>query len=233
MGNVMTSEIPQNQSRAGCRRKQLLVAGLAALLVAGSVWGWTSVIKDRVIPKRFGVVEQGRIYRSGQLSASLVKKILARNNIRVIVDLTTDDPKKTDQQAEKKAAAELNVKTLRFPLGGNGAGDVNCYAGAVAAIANAEKENLPVLVHCAAGAQRTGGVIAAYRLLVQKKDPVFVVSEMKRYDWTQKGNPDLLPYLNSNMARLAEMLKQAGVIDEIPVPLPLLHETKMSPSPGS
>ena len=217
----MTPEIPQSQSHTGYRHRRLLAAGLV-LLVAGSIWGWTSVIRDRVIPKRFGVVEQGHIYRSGQLSATLVKKVLAEHNIRVIVDLTTNDPNNPDQRAEEKAAAELNIKILRFPLSGNGAGDVNYYAGAVTAIANAEKENLPVLVHCAAGTQRTGGVIAVYRLLVQKKKPAFVISEMKRYDWNPKGNPDLPLYLNSNMAQLAEMLKQAGVINEVPSPLPAL-----------
>jgi protein tyrosine phosphatase (PTP) superfamily phosphohydrolase (DUF442 family) len=218
----MTTISPeQNRSHAGYRHRRLLAAGLV-LLVAGSVWCWTSVIRDRVIPKRFGVVEQGRIYRCGQISAAFIKKVLAEHNILVIVDLTTNEPNDPDQRAEKKAAAELNIKVLRFPLRGNGTGDVNCYVGAVTAIANAEKENLPVLVHCAAGAQRTGGVIAAYRLLVQKKDAAFVITEMKRYDWSPKDNPDLPLYLNSNMARLAEMLKHAGVINEVPSPMPAL-----------
>ncbi|MGA2322808.1 MAG: tyrosine-protein phosphatase [Sedimentisphaerales bacterium] len=202
-------------------RRRVIVAGL--LIVTGlAIWAWFGIIRYHVIPKRFGVVEQGRIYRSGQLSAPLVKKVLADHNIRVIVDLTNDDPKNQDQQAEKKAAAELNIKVLRFPMSGKGTGDVNDYASAVAAIANAEKQNLPVLVHCAAGAQRTGGVIAMFRLLVQKKDPAFVISEMKRYGWNAKDNPDLLPYLDGNMALLAEMLKQAGVINEAPSPLPKL-----------
>jgi protein tyrosine phosphatase (PTP) superfamily phosphohydrolase (DUF442 family) len=202
-------------------RRRVIVAGL--LIVTGlAIWAWFGIIRYHVIPKRFGVVEQGSIYRSGQLSASLVKKVLADHNIRVIVDLTNDDPKNQDQQAEKKAAAELNIKVLRFPMSGKGTGDVNYYASAVAAIANAEKQNLPVLVHCAAGTQRTGGVIAMFRLLVQKKDPAFVISEMKHYGWNAKDNPDLLPYLNSNMALLAEMLKQAGVINEVPSPLPKL-----------
>ena len=219
----MTPDIPQGQSLAGCKRRRLLFAGLAVLVAAG-ILCWTSVLKDRIIPKRFGVVERQRIYRCGQLSAPLVKKVLAEHNIRVIVDLTSDDPNNADQQAEEKAAAELNIKTLRFPLGGNGTGDVNEYAGAVIAIADAQKNNLPVLVHCAAGAQRTGGVIAVYRLLVQKKDPAFVIGEMKRYGWNPKSNPALLPFLNSNMAELARLLKQAGVIDKIPEPLPELPQ---------
>ena len=115
----------------------------------GLVW----LIKYHFVPKRFGVVVPGHIYRSGQISAPLIKKILTKYNIRVIIDLTSADPNDPDKQAEKQAAAELNIKVLRFPMNGNGTGDVNYYANAVVAIANAEKQNLPVLVHCAAGAK--------------------------------------------------------------------------------
>ena len=202
-------------------RGWLLAASITALVAAG-ISLWTGVLQDRFIPKRFGVVEKGLVYRSAQLSASLIKKVLTKRNIRVIIDLTFEDPNDFDQQAEKKTAEELNVRILRFPLGGDGTGDVNNYARAITAIADAEKNKLPVLVHCAAGAQRTGGVIAAYRLLVQKKDPAFVISEMKRYGWKTKGNPELLTYLNSNMAVLARLLKQTGVIDEIPAQPPQL-----------
>jgi protein tyrosine/serine phosphatase len=109
-------------------------------------------------------------------------------------------------------------------LRGNGTGDVNQYALAVVAIADAEKKLLPVMVHCAAGAQRTGGVIAVYRLLVQKKDPDLVISEMKHYGWRPQSNPALLPFLNNNMAELARLLKQAGIIEDIPLPIPKLPQ---------
>jgi len=217
----MTPDIPQSQSHTGYKRRWLLAAGLA-LLVAGSIWGWTSVIRNRVIPKQFGVVEQGHIYRSGQLSAALIKKVLAEHNIRVIVDLTTNDHNNPDKLAEEKAVAELNIKVFRFPMSGNGTGDINDYASAITAIAHAEKQNLPVLVHCTAGAYRTGGVIAAYQLLVQKIDPNIVEDEIEKYGCPIDDRPTLRSFLNDNIAELAIRLKQSGVIDEIPSPLPQL-----------
>lgn len=217
----MTSMVSQT---GVCNRHKArwLLIGVIVVAAAGGVWGWKAVLERHFVAKRFGIVEQGRIYRSGQISAPLIKKTLLNYNIRAIVDLTGEDHNDTDQQAEKKAAAELGIGIKRYPLRGNGTGDVNNYAGAIIAIADAEKRNLPVLVHCAAGAQRTGGVIAAYRLLVQKKDPAFITSEMKRYGWDPKDNPALLPYLNENMAALATILKQAGVIDGFSQPLPSL-----------
>jgi protein tyrosine/serine phosphatase len=191
-------------------------------LVAAGIWVWPGVLEHRFIPRHFGVVEQGRIYRSSQPSSSLVKKVLVKYNIRVIVNLIPDDPNDADQQAEKKAATELGIEVVRLPLNKNGTGDISKYALAIAEITEAEKKGKPVLVHCVSGTKRTGGVIAAYRLLVQKKDPDFVISELKRYGWKPKSNSVLLTYLNSNMAELAELLKKAGVISEIPSPLPQL-----------
>ena len=214
----MNLNASQIYSRTG--HKWVFVA-VPAIVIGLAIWAWFGFIRYHVIPKKFGVVVPGHIYRSGQISASLIKKTLTKYNIRIIVDLTSADPDNHDKQAEKQAAAELNIKVLRFPMSGNGTGDVNDYASAVAAIANAEKQNLPVLVHCAAGAARTGGVIATYRLLVQKIDPNIVEDEMEKYGYPIHDNKrSLRPFLNNNMAEFAMRLKQAGVIEEIPNPLP-------------
>jgi protein-tyrosine phosphatase len=205
-------------SRGG--HKWVFVA-MPAIVIGLAIWAWFGIIRYHVIPKRFGVVVPGHIYRSGQISAPLIKKTLTKYNIRVIINLTSRDPNKPDKLAEEKAAEELNIKVLRFPMSGDGIGDLNDYAGAVAAIANAEKQNLPVLVHCIGGVMRTGGVIATYRLLVQKIDPKIVEDEMEKYG-CHIDNPKtvLRSFLNDNMAGLAIRLKQAGVIEEIPVTIP-------------
>jgi protein tyrosine/serine phosphatase len=215
----MTLEVSQIKSHIRRRRRWVLVAGLIVMVAAG-IWVWVNVFKDQIIPKNFGVVEQGSIYRSGQLSAALVKRVLAERNIRVVVNLTGESFNDVDQLAEKYAVAELGIKQIRLPLRGNGTGDINNYARAIAAIVDARKKNLPVLVHCGAGAQRAGGVIAAYRLLVQKKDPNFVKDELEHYGCAIDDKPELFTYLNSNMSELALRLKKSGVIDEIPSPLP-------------
>jgi hypothetical protein len=206
---------------------------LVVLLVVGAVWVWEDVVKDRVIPKRFGVVQESQIYRSGQLSSSLVKRTLVKYKIKVIVSLSGDSSGNIDKDTERQTAAELGIKRLILPLSGNGTGDINNYAMAIAAICEAQKKRKPVLVHCTAGAQRTGGVIAAYRLLVEKKDASFVLTEMMRYGWNPKRNVHLLPYLNSHMEELAMLLQQMGVIDHVPSPPPQLevkNHRKVKPS---
>lgn len=208
-----------SQIYSGAGNKWLFVA-VPAIVIGLAAWVWFGFIKYRFVPKRFGVVVPGHIYRSGQISAPLVKRILTKYNIRVIIDLTSADPNDPDKQAEKQAAVELKIKVLRFTMSGNGTGDINDYANAVIAIANAEKQNLPVLVHCTAGAQRTGGVIAAYRLLVQKTDPNIVEDEIEKYGCAIDDRPVLRSFVNDNMAELAVRLKRAGVINEIPATMP-------------
>lgn len=200
-------------------RKWVFVA-VPAIIIGLAIWGWFGFIRYHVVPKRFGVVVSGHIYRSGQLTAPIIKKVLTKHNIRVIIDLTSFDPNNHDKLAEEKTAAELNIKVLRFPMSGNGTGDLNDYADAVAAIANAEKQDLPILVHCAAGSYRTGGVIAAYRLLVQKIDPNIVEDEIEKYGCPIDNRPILRSFLNNNMAGLAMRLKHTGVIEEIPAAIP-------------
>jgi protein tyrosine/serine phosphatase len=195
----------------------------AILILCGTMWLWVELVEDHVVPKRWAAVEKGSIYRSGQLSPSLVKKTLKRHKIAAIVDLTGDDPQDEAQQAEKKAAAELDIRLTRFPLKGDGTGDIASYAGAIAEIVRARRQGERVLVHCHAGVMRTGGVVACYRLLVERRTPHFVIGELRENRWDPKDGRILLDYVNEHLGELATTLRAARVIDEIPSPLPILN----------
>jgi protein tyrosine/serine phosphatase len=202
------------------RHKQLRIIAAVLLCLIGGFGLWEGLLKDDFVPKRFGIVEDGKIYRSGQLSRWLIERTLLKYNIKVIVNLAGDSNETADKDEEQEITKKLGVEKYNFALSGNGTGDVNNYAKAIAAICQAKEKGKPVLVHCAAGTQRSGGVIAAYRLLIEKKDVPYVVNEMMSYDWNPEKNPNLLFYLNSNMEKLAFLLNQMGVIDKIPNPVP-------------
>jgi protein tyrosine/serine phosphatase len=200
------------------KRHIIIAAVLLCLIVTLSLW--KGPLRDDFVPKRFGVVEDGKIYRSGQLSRWLIERTLRKYNIKVIVCLTGDSNDTADKDEEQEVVEKLGIEKYHFLLNGNGTGDINDYAKAIAAICQAKEKGRPVLVHCGAGTQRSGGVIAAYRLLIEKKDAAYVVNEMRSYDWNPEKNPYLLPYLNGNMGKLAFLLKQMGAIDKIPDPVP-------------
>lgn len=191
-------------------------------IIGVGVYIWDEFIKYNVIPKRWGVVEQGKIYRSGQLSSAVIKRTLKKHNIAFIVRLNGDTKGDKHSIAEGRVAQELGIEVLPFMLGGNGTGDIRIYAKAIEAVVDAREEGKPVLVHCAAGAQRTGGWTAFYRLLIERRSAGFVLKELKKYDWDPDDDQILVEYINDNMLELATILKEEGVIDEVPDPLPLL-----------
>ncbi len=116
----------------------------------------------------------------------------------------------------------------RFSLSGDGTGDIINYAKAIAAVVEAREKSKPILGHCAAGTQRTDGVIVCYRVLIKKRLPLFAYKKLLRYDWDTKKNQILLRFINNNMTKLATILKQIGVIEEIPEPLPFIHKKYQS-----
>jgi protein tyrosine/serine phosphatase len=220
-------EPPQLASRksGGPRRRGWLVAAIVAgaLTVAAPI-AWNNGLRDALLPKNFGVVEPGRLYRSGQLSRWQVRRVLADNHITRIVALSNHGGHPADLAAEDQAAAELGVRRDVFPLGGDGTGQVREYVLAVSAIAAAERAGQPVLVHCIAGAQRTGGVIACYQLLVEHRPPAEVYAELRRFGHDPRDNPHLLAYLNEHMGEIAAGLVADGTIERVPDPLPVLTE---------
>jgi protein-tyrosine phosphatase len=203
------------------RPHHVLRVVLVIAAVGLAVWIWDAN-KYRIFPKRFGVVRQGSIYRSGQIHADLVEKTLRKHDIQVVVSLVGQDPNDINQQAEMAAVEKLDIDLKCYPLLGDGTGDLENYVKAIEAMVAADRARKPVLVHCAAGAQRTGGAVAFYRLLVEGRDPDAVYRELRHYDWRDKPGHPLLPYLNENMALMAERLVEQGIIDEIPDPLPRL-----------
>jgi tyrosine-protein phosphatase SIW14 len=203
--------------------KGLHIALIIAVLVYGTIMLWECVIRDRIIPLRFGVVEEGQIYRSGQISASMIRKTLVKHNIKAIIGLAGDSTTNVDQAAEKKAAEELGIERDIFTLRGNGTGDIETYANAVATICEELKEKEPVLVHCHAGVHRTGGVIAAYRLIIEQRDAESVRAEMMHYGFDPKHDINLRNFLNNNMVEIARLLKQMGVIDKVPESIPKIR----------
>jgi protein tyrosine/serine phosphatase len=210
----------EKRNKIMLRHKRHLIITTVLLCLIGSFGLCGRYLKDAFFPKRFGVVEPGRIYRSGQLSRWLIERTLLKHNIKVIVNLIGDSNETADTDEEQEVVEKLGIEKHIFQLSRDGTGDVNNYAKAIAAICQAQEKSKPVLVHCSAGTKRSGGVIAAYRLLIEKKDIPFVLNEMTSYGWNPEKNSILLSYLNSNMGKLAFLLNQMGVIDKIPNPLP-------------
>lgn len=204
-------------------RRRVIFALATVAVVVGGAFLYAKVIRERVFPKRWGVVEAGQIYRSGQLHPALIERTLAGNGIDVIVDLNQPEPDNAAQRAEEQAAAKLKIERQLFPLIGDGTGDIEQYAQAIARMVEARRADQTVLVHCSAGTYRTGGVVACYRMLVEGWTPERARDEMLEYRWTA-DDATLPRYLNEHMAELAARLVELGAIEREPQPLPTFPE---------
>lgn len=197
--------------------RRLLIA-LAIIIALGLLW--KEVLEDRLIPKRWGVVEEGSIYRSGQLHPALVESTLADNGIDVIVNMNRWRLDKPEQAAEEAIAEALGIEKQRYPMLGDGTGDPEQYVLALARVKQAVEAGQRVLVHCTAGSQRTGAVIALYRVLLQGRSTAEVIAEMERYDFDRVKDEDLLRFMDNNMRYLTRRLVELEVLPELPDPLP-------------
>jgi protein tyrosine/serine phosphatase len=200
----------------------LIVAGVLAIWYACDNAGrW----KDRFVPRKLRTIESGRIYASGQIDRRLIRQVLDDDHIKVIVCLVADDSADPDVAAELDAARELRIERFVDPLGGDGTGDFHAYADAVTQMAAARKNGEPVLVHCSSGAQRSNGATYFYRVLIERWNADSAEQEMLRNGHDPRSNPALIPYLNLHIGDVAAILKDKGVIDHIPDPLPQIrHE---------
>ena len=173
------------------RRRRVLLA-LAVLAGAGTavLWLWWPGA-----PKRFAVVEPGRLYRCGDITPRQLEHLARTHPLRTVLSLL--DPDVPESIAERAAAKRLGLHWVNVPLPGNGA-STPAQRERIKAVLF-DPNAAPILVHCAAGTNRTGLAVGMYRLHEQGWTVEQVLSEMRRF-----GFEDLPRHQNLREALAAE-----------------------------
>ena len=142
--------------------------------------------RNQVLPKNFSVVKNGVLYRSGQLSSDHFAKLVALNGIKTVISLDTANDKR-----ESAMATQLGIYFESFEMPGTGLGDPEEFHRFLEIVA--EPSSRPVLVHCAAGAKRTGAAVALYRMVFDGWSLEDAVKEMKYSGFD--GSPELIEHV--------------------------------------
>ncbi len=169
-----------------------LIAGLGTLLYSQYRQHWAT--------KNFGVVIPGEIFRSGYLNPRALKRVHAEYGIRTIIDLGGSEPNTTEYRNEVATAESLGIQRFEFVLPGDGTGDPKTYVKALQIMADRNK--LPLLVHCGAGTFRTSTAVILYLNLYRNVPLWDAVLTCRRYGYNPYANPRHLVYLAENLAAI-------------------------------
>lgn len=184
------------------RRRLWLLIALGA--IGAGVTGAVVWQQQNALPRRLGVVAEGRLYRSGELTPEQLERVAREHGVRRVVSLLNPDV--PESVAERAAAERLGIAWENVPLTGDGAS------------APADRERLrallldpnapPTLVHCAAGANRTGLACGIYRLHHDGWTLQQVMDEMRKYGFKDKAHHENLRQALAAEAELAKHLTE-------------------------
>lgn len=138
------------------------LATFATLLLigVGGSFAWRAAT---AWPKRFSAVDPGRVYRCGEVTPDQLSRIAAEYDLRGVLSLL--NPGVPESAAERERALKLGLRWNNVPLTGDGA-STSADRDRIRAILR-DETNLPLLIHCAAGVNRTGLAVGMYRIHAQ------------------------------------------------------------------
>ena len=192
------------------RKLRKAIVAICALIT--SLYILIEEVRPRVFPKRFGEVVENEIFRSGRIHEDIYSSVLKDNEIDVIISFTERKPNHNWQLHEIEIAKDLDIPIYRFPLKGDGTGNPAEYQKALVKLKQEENAGKKILLHCAAGTNRTGGAVFLYRTIFEEIADNKAISEMKLYDFSFNDNEHLIPYLKDIRPSVESALRQEGLL---------------------
>lgn len=163
--------------------------GLTVGILAAGAGGWAGYLR---LTGNFHPIEAGVIYRSGQLSGSQFADRIEENGIRTIINLRGNNIGQPWYDAEMKASQAAGVQHVDFALSAGRELTDDQVTQLTGLLRDSPR---PVLIHCEAGADRSGVASALYKLLVAKR-PAQEASEQLSFRYGH------FPWLTSRTAAM-------------------------------
>jgi protein tyrosine/serine phosphatase len=156
--------MPKTASRfaLGLRRigRGLLYTCLPVVLLAGGFYGYM------VATTNFHPVIAGELYRSSQPSPTTIARFQKEYGIKTIINLRGNNSGRTWYDSEIAQAKELDINHIDFRMSSSRELNEQEAAKLIEIMRDAPK---PLLIHCQAGADRTGLASALYLAAISKR----------------------------------------------------------------
>ncbi|MBI3985651.1 MAG: hypothetical protein HY343_01920 [Lentisphaerae bacterium] len=182
----MTASAPPTASRHRIRPVFLL-------LMAAALFGVGWFAQNRLGLDNFGVVEPGKIYRSGRLTARQLERVIRAYGIKTILHAQFNEFGKPEQQTIRTLCENNAVRLCPLQMEGDGRAGFDQYDRAQQVLN--DSSHFPVLICCARGVYRTGTIVATYRILNQGWSREKALKEMRAFGM-DKTNAPILEYLS-------------------------------------
>lgn len=143
-------------------------------------------------------VQEGVLYRTGNRGIREFKSAVRSTHARTVVCLVDAkelaDPAKPMFAEEQQYLLDANVRFVHLPVPLGGwptTEDVRKFLSIVE-----DKNNQPVLVHCAQGVRRTGMFVAAYEKSVLKWDDAKTLANMQAFGHSGRTTRDIEKFVS-------------------------------------
>jgi len=171
-------------------RWQIVLAGVVLALIVAAPLVYSSHQGYHL--RNLRVVEDGILYRSGQLSPAGLERVCHDCGIKTVVSLRAlkrhpgDSPQDAWEEDFCAAHKLKHVRIVPRVWGADEAGEIPAEQAVHEFLqVMDDKTNYPVLVHCFAGIHRTGTMCAIFRIEYQGWTAESAIEEMRLYGFSE------------------------------------------------
>ena len=165
--------------------RPLKLFGAAVGVVIAAAGGWAGYLR---LSGNFHAVDEGAVYRSGQLSGTQFSARIRENGIRTIINLRGNNAGSSWYDDELKASEAAGVGHVDFPISATHALTDQQITQLAGLLTTSPR---PILIHCEGGADRTGLASAMYKYAVDGSPPSEAAAQLSfrygHFPWLWSG----------------------------------------------
>lgn len=147
----------------------------------------------------FHAIVAGRAYRSAQPTPEILEFAARNRGVRTVINLRGENAKEAWYRREREACQKLGLKLIDIRTSASSFPSREALLALFEAVSDPANE--PVLLHCKAGADRTGMAAAVWRMVNLKETAKEALGELSfKYGHLRSAHPQLSEFIKQFQA---------------------------------